>query len=687
MNRRVKYDRHGDNAEARHRAVLIALLLLAASPGSAQQAPKDLADRSLEDLMNVEVTSVSKTQQPLSRTAAAVYVITQEDIRRSGATRIPDLLRMVPGLDVGEINGSTWAISARGFSGEYSNKLLVLLDGRIVYTPNFAGVYWDTLDVPLEDIDRIEVIRGPGGSIWGANAVNGVISIFTKKASDTQGGLVVAGGGNIDGGFGTTQWGGKIGNHTDYRVFMKYFNQNPLLDLTGQNGYDGWHVLRGGFRTDSQLTDRDSLTVIGSLYDGREDEKGYVLPSITSPSYVPVPEAIDLNGGFVQARWDHTYSPRADSGLQVSYWRYSHDDPSEPEKRDTLNIDYQDHLLLGSRHDLIWGLGYEFTADRFIGSLTVGFNPPSRTLQVFNTFLQDSFTLVPDRLQVTAGLKVEHNDYTGFEWMPSGSVAWMPDTRQTVWASVSRAMRTPSRNDTNLIVNIGSTDVDGTLTLTRFLGNSKFQDERLIAFEAGYRSMMSKSFSLDASIYLNKYDNAQTTEPSASSFEPTPPPPHEVDTLTYENLMFGETHGIEADAKWQVTHRWTLRAGYALELLHMHTSTRSEDTLTPLFVEHGVPRHSAQLRSHVSLARAWEWDSAAYFVDRLSNQGILGTAAIPAYTRIDTMLTWRPLERLSISGVGQNLQEDHHLEYEDFFSSMQSGEVRRSAYAKVTWQF
>ena len=253
---------------------------------NAQQNPPDLTSKSIEDLMNIEVTSASKKEQKLSRVAAAIYVITQEDIRRSGATNIEDLLRIVPGVDVAEINGSTWAIGARGFNEQLSNKLLVLVDGRIVYTEAFGGVYWDTVDLPLEDIDRIEVIRGPGGSIWGANAVNGVISIFTKRAADTRNGFLEATGGNIIQGAGTAEYGDKIGKETDFRVFAKYFNNGPIDDLTGQNGEDGWHMLRGGIRTDSKLTPEDTLTVEGNLYNEREGELAYFLPSQIGRAHV-----------------------------------------------------------------------------------------------------------------------------------------------------------------------------------------------------------------------------------------------------------------------------------------------------------------------------------------------------------------------------------------------------------------
>jgi iron complex outermembrane recepter protein len=666
----------------------LAILAFAALPAWPQQKLGDLTEQSLEDLMNIQVTSVSKTEQPLSRTAAAVFVITKNDIAHSGATNIPDLLGMVPGLEIAQINGSTWAVSARGFNEQFSNKLLVMIDGRIVYTPNFAGVYWDTLDLPLEDIERIEVIRGPGGSIWGANAVNGVISIFTKRAVDTRGALFTFGGGNVDQESGTLQYGGHFGKETDYRVFTSYFNQSPQLDLTGQNGADGWHMLRGGFRTDSQLAAEDSLTIQGNLYGGREGEMGFVLPSITSPNYVPLPVQIDLGGGFFQSTWNHTYSDRSDSSLQLAFTRYTRDDPEEPETRDTLNLDYQFHLLWGSRQNVVWGLGYSYTTDRFRGSLTVSFDPPGRALQTFNSFVQDEIALVPHHLYLTVGTKLEHNDYTGFELMPSASVAWTPNDHQTLWASVSHALRAPSRNDTNLIVNVGGSFAsDGTLTLTRFLGNPHFQDEHLIAYELGYRQMATDRLSVDISSYYNDYDDLQTVEPGASFPEQTPAPPHEVATLTYQNLMRGETHGVEISANWKATHRWTLSPGYALELIHMRTFPASLDTTSALFVEHAAPRHSAQLRSRFDLSHGWQWDTAIYFVDRLTHQGITFDQVVPAYTRVDTSLTWKPREHWSISMVGQNLAKDHHLEFEDFFGSMQSGQIKRSAYAKFTWRF
>ena len=282
------------------------ILCALALPTWPQEKSTDLAAVSLEDLMNMKVISVSKTEQTLARTASAVFVITQEDIRRSGALNIPDLLRMVPGVNVAQINGNNWAVSIRGFNKRFSTGVLVLVDGRSVYTSSFAGVFWDVLDLPLEDVERIEVIRGPGGSVWGANAVNGIINIITKKASDTPGSMVVTGGGNIQQGFGTVQYGGHLGGSTHYRAFTKYFNNADFPDASGQDGGDGWHSLRGGFRADSTLTPTDTLMVQGDLYSVRESSPTVILPSITSPALVPINFPFNLTGGFVQGVWQHS---------------------------------------------------------------------------------------------------------------------------------------------------------------------------------------------------------------------------------------------------------------------------------------------------------------------------------------------------------------------------------------------
>jgi iron complex outermembrane receptor protein len=373
--------------------------------------------------MNTKVTSVSKKEQKMSQVAAAIFVISQEDISRSGATNIPDLLRMVPGLDVAQIDANTWAISARGFNHQFSDTLLVLIDGRAVYSPLFAGVNWDTQDVPLEDIARIEVIRGPGATIWGSNAVNGVINIITKKASDTPGGLLTAAGGTHEEESGTAQYGGKIKRSTSYRVFAKYFNDGQFPDLAGQAGDDAWHLLHGGFRVDQTIAEKDSLTVQGDTYTGSEWASIAHIESITPPDNENVDRLAELSGGNVLSRWTHIFSGRSDTTLQFYFDRYTRSGPEVREARHTFDLDFQHHLVLGTRQDLIWGAGYRRSSDQTEGTIDEAFLPPDLTFQLFSSFVQDEITLKPNRLILTMGTKLEHNDFSGFEIQPSARVA------------------------------------------------------------------------------------------------------------------------------------------------------------------------------------------------------------------------------------------------------------------------
>lgn len=651
------------------------------SQKASQSSPSDLTQVSIENLMNMEVTSASKKEQKLSRVASAIFVVSQEDIRRSGATNIPDLLRIVPGLNVAQIDASVWAISARGFNGEFSNKLLVMLDGRSVYLPTFSGVFWDVLDVPLEDIERIEVIRGPGGTTWGANAVNGVIDIITKKASQTRGGMVVAGGGNLNQGFGTVQYGGGLGKNTDYRIFTKYLNEYHHPDPSGQKGGDGWHALRGGFRTDSKPSTRDDLTLQGDLYSTRVGSISGLLESVASPITQFTFTESNVAGGYIQGDWYHRYSERSDTTLQVSFDNYERNDALR-EKRNTANIDFEHHFALGTRQDLVWGLGYRYSSSTTNGNLTISLDPADLDTQLFSAFVQDEIALIPEKLSLTAGTKLEHNYYTGFGVMPSARVAWNLKEDQMVWAAVSRAIRTPSSLDTAARFNTGGfVPPGGAPVLIRITGNPAFQDERLIAYEAGYRAKVFDRLTMDFAAYYNSYGHLETTEPFPPLFESTPLPPHVVLPLVQSNLMHGETHGIEISANWKVSGRWTLAPGYAFEQIHLHLDPTSQDSQSIANGQGSSPRHWARLDSHVNLARSLAWDASANFVGRLPAQNL------SSYTRLDTQLTWRPGENFSFSMVGQNLVKDRHLEFLNLQGSALSSMTKRNAYAKLTWQF
>jgi iron complex outermembrane receptor protein len=607
------------------RATRWILAVLCLSPGAPaigqQQKPHDLASQSLEELMNVEVTSVSKKKQKLSRTAAAVFVVSQEDIQRSGATNIPDLLRMVPGMEVAPMNGNTWAVSARGLNGQFSNELLVLVDGRNAYTPTFGGVFWDTLAMSLDNIERIEVIRGPGGSIWGENAVNGVVNIIQKKAEETRGGKVTASEGNDGQVSGTVQYGGTLGKNTDYRVYSKYFHQGDMSGVGGGEGGGGWHMLRGGFRTDTTLSEKDVLTFQGKTYTGREGDPATTLPSITSTARVYTDLFVNLSGGFLQSIWAHTYSERSDSTLMVSYGGYERSDLLG-NKRKTLNIDFHHHLAWGSRHELVWGLGYRLTAENSDGTIEVSLIPPGQTTNVISGFVQDEIALILDRFYFTVGTKLEHNTYSGFAPLPSARAVYEFNGRRMVWAGVSHAVRIPAETDVDLRLNVvGVSGPDGTPAVISVLGNPHSKDEGVIAYEAGYRAEVGQRVSVDLAAYYNTYNNQDSTEPAAPFFEATPLPAHLVLPSISQNLIDGETHGAEIVTKWKVSKRCTLIPSYDLERIHMHSRPPSEDTTTAPDTNGSDPHQHARVGSQVGLPHRVTWDTAARFTDRLPAQG------------------------------------------------------------------
>lgn len=620
----------------------------------------------------------------MSQAAGAIFVITQDDISRSGAANIPDLLRMVPGMDVSQINANSWAISARGFNDQFSNKLLVLIDGRTVYTPLIGGVNWDTQDVPLEDIDRIEVIRGPGATIWGANAVNGVINIVTKRAADTLGGLVTANGGTEGQAQGTAQFGGAIRGNTNYRIFADYLNHDSLPGLGGDAGEDAWHLLHGGFRADTNISPKDSLTLQGDLYTGREGAPIIHIFSVDPPVMGGLDTLTGLSGGNILGRWNHTFSSRSDTTFQFYFDNYTRTNPQVSENRHTIDFDFNQHLAWGSRQDLIWGAGYRRTSDRTVGSIDGAFFPPNTNLQLLTFFVQDTITLLTDRVFLTAGTKVEDSYFTGYGIEPSVRLAWTPFNRLTFWSAVSRAERTPDRRDTGLKAGLAVfTDPAGSGTPVEVIlfGNPQFLSEHVLAYEAGFRAQPYARLSVDVSTFFNRYDHLESLEAGPEFFEPSPAPARFVMPITFENLMYGSTEGGELSANLKLTDRWTLSPGYAFLEMHLHTKPASLDTMSVEDFQGSSPQHQAQLRSHVDLSHGLSWDASMYIVSELPNQ------SVTAYTRIDTQLKWKLAERADISLVGQNLLHNDHLESMDDLTLVNSSLIKRSAYAKFTWRF
>lgn len=658
----------------------LAAAVLTTIPAWSQETPKDLGNKSIEDLMNIEVSSVSKKEQKLSRIASAIFVITQDDIRRSGATNIPDLLRMVPGLDVAQINGSTWEISSRGFNDEFANKLLVLIDGRTVYSPLFSGVFWDVQQVPLEIIDRIEVIRGPGAAVWGANAVNGVINITTKKAVDTQGGLISGGGGTHEQGFGTALFGGKLGSNTYYRASMNAFDQNHFIGLAGQSSQDDWDMYRTGFRVDSKLGAKDSITVEGDAYKGSEGE---IVPAVTS-FQPPQPQILDLRqevGGWdILTRWDRAISPNSQTTLQVYFDRTNRGDITNGEGRDTFDLDFQHHIAWGGRQDFVWGLGYRSTSDDIRGSTKVSFNPPIETDQLFSSFVQDEIAIIPRSLYFTIGARLEHNHFSGFGLQPNASLAWVVNDKNMLWVSLSRALRTPARATEVRFNQAVLPGPNGLPIVVSDFGEGT-KNENLLAQEIGYRTQLSEDLSLDLTAFYNSYTDLASAEVGTRFLELNPAPIHLVLPIDGANLLHGESHGAEMALNWKPASRWTLSPGYSYLQLHVYRDPTSKDATSIESLEGSSPREQAQLRSNLELTPRWKWDASVYFVGRLP------ALQVPSYTRLDTGLTWNLAEKMSLSVVGQNLLHDHHLESNAPDQIVVSSLVKRSAYAKFTLQF
>jgi iron complex outermembrane receptor protein len=627
---------------------------------------------SLEDLMNLEVTSVSKRAQKLSRAPAAITVLSGEDIRRAGHESIPEALRMVPGMHVARMGTHKWAITARGFNGqngEFANKLLVLIDGRSVYTPSHSGVYWDLQDVLIEDVERIEVIRGPGGTLWGANAVNGVINVITKSASDTQGLLLSGGSGNYDRFRGTARFGGRVGEKGAYRVYSKGFHGEAYPSPGPRSdGGDGWQQGRAGFRFDWQPTAADSLTVLGELFRADLDNRT-TLGGFDSGTY-------DSWGGHLLANWSRQLSERSSIRLQAYYDGMDRKDPLANDRRQTGDIELQHDYLFGERHQLAWGLNYRVTWDRIEGNF-MDFGNPREINDTKSFFVQDQVALVHDHLYLTLGSKFELNDFTGFEVQPSARLAWSPNEHHTLWGAISRAVRTPSRAEDDMRLRLPLNFISA----FEVAGSNDFASEELLAYEVGYRSSLRSNLTLDATAFYFDYDELLTLEMKPLYVSP----PYFVQPLQFENRMNGHSYGAELEASWQVLPRWRLGAGYGWFNLSLSRDPRSTDTFGgPL--EHSSPTHQVFVRSLLDLPRHFELDTMLYYVENLSGKVDGAGDPIGSYVRADVRVGWRPTEGLEVSLVGQNLLQNRH---EEFGPALLTGgvSVPRSFFAKLTWRY
>jgi iron complex outermembrane recepter protein len=657
------------------KAITVLLAGALASAGPANEGNEGRLKRlSLEQLGNIEVTIVSKQPVRVSRTPAAVYVLTQDDIRQSGVTSFPEILRLVPGVEVARIDSVKWSVGVRGFGSRLSRKVLVLIDGRSVYSPLFAGVYWEVQNTLLEDIERIEVIRGPGGTIWGSNSMNGVINIVTRNARETHGMLLSAGGGNVDQGvLGFRQGGG--GKHFDYRVYGKAFTRGPQFHPDDRQ-FDDTRMGQGGFRTDSELSVRDTLTVQGDFYTGLAGT-ATSYARISPPGRVVLRGNAEFSGGNALGRWRRALGAGSDLQIQVSVDRTRREDLTFHETRKTFDVDLLHSVPLPKGHALLWGLGARLSAGRFPAVVPENaFQPDRHTAKLYSAFIQDEIPLVEDRLSLTIGSKFVHSDYSGFDVAPSVRLLWTPATQHTVWASVTRAVRTPS--EVEEIYRPVSFVSANPLTYAIVSGDERFRAETLLGYEAGFRTLLHSKFYLDLAAFYNKYDELLSVE-AGTPFEATSPTPaHRVIPYSFRNELFGATSGFEIAPTWKPVKPWRLAGSYSY--LHMDLDRRpgSVDANSVRSAVGASPRHQIVFQSFLDLPRRFEFSQTYRHVSGLPSQGVAG------YHTGDLRFGWRPIPLIEFSVAGQNLLQPHHPEFGGNPGGLVG--IKRSVYASITWR-
>src|SRR5882672_3738059 len=629
--------------------IVAALMLVVALPraGWPQNKPQDLSELSLEELAAIETTTSTRTPTERSKVPAAVYVITREDIRRSGATSIPDALRLAPGVQVARIDANKWAIGLRGFGSRLSRAMLVMIDGRAVYTPLFAGTYWEAQDTLLEDIDRIEVVLGPGGTLWGANAVNGIINIITKTAQESQGTFVAADGGSEERGAVRARYGGKSGERGFYRAYGKFFDRDPFFHADGSN-FDGWHMGQVGLRADWTVHRDKTVTLQGDAYNAASGQRSS-LTTLTPPFINVIQQDAKLSGGNILGRWGGPVG-KSDLRVQTFYDHTNRHEPTFQEKRDTVDIDFQHDLPL-TRHELLWGAGYRVSSGDFHAAPTLRFVPNRRTDQLVTWFVQEDIEAIPNRVHFIAGSKFEHNGYSGFEAQPSGRVLWTLTTRQALSGSVTRAVRTPSRVEHDLealsLVNLAP------LTFSQFATNKSFRSERLFAYETQYRIQPARALSLSLSAFFNMHDDLLSVETGTPFFENTPAPPHIAIPVVLGNGLHGESYGLESESIVDLFGWWRLTGTYSYVRIDLAPDVGSRDVTTAPSTEGSSPRHQVFVHSSMNLPAGFELDWMFRAISELPAPG----QRISGYTTSDVRLGWPLSKQVSLSVVGQNLHQ------------------------------
>jgi iron complex outermembrane receptor protein len=639
---------------------------------AADRGASALKKLTLEELSQLEVSVTSKELSPAFRMPAAIYVLTAEDIRRSGATSIPEVLRLMPGVQTAQMDSGKWAIGVRGFQGRLSRAVLVLIDGRSVYTPLFAGVYWEQQHVMLEDVERIELVRGPGATIWGANAVNGVINIITKSAKETRGMLATASGGNVNQG----RLGWRYGWGTDKlsaRVYGQGLTRGPQLHTDNRN-FDDWRMGQVGFRLDWAKSDRDTFTLQGDAYGTVSGQK--LVVSEFNPAIAPAIEDNGFyNGQNLIGVWKRKFAAGSDIQVSAYFDRTNRTDLNYHEIRNTFDFDFLHHIPRG-RHAVTWGAGARTSPSEFIQTrATVNFLPHKETYNIFSGFLQDEINVLPDRFSLTVGSKFEHNSYSGFEYQPTARVSYTPNSRNTIWGAVSRAVRTPSRVEEDF--RYSALIVPATSLYVRLIGDGQFTPEQLIGYEFGYRTYMKKTGFISIAAFHNRYDDLLSVESLPTTPETNPPPARLVLPLNLRNGVKAVTSGVELATLWDIRKWWRVRGSYSFVGIDARNKRISNDASTVRQLEGDSPAHKAIVQSEFNLPKGFEIDLTWRAVSRILNQQVPGYST--GYARIGRRIT----SGLDLSLVGQDLLQPSHVEYGG--NPGPQVRIRRSAYLKLTW--
>ncbi len=656
----------------------LALFFVSLAPQLATASNVDILDLDLSSLMEIQVTSAGRKAQNINDVPAAIYVIDQDDIRNSGVTSIPEALRMVPGLQVARISSSKWAITSRGFSGTFANKLLVQIDGRSVYTPSYSGVYWDTQNLLLDDVDRIEVIRGPGATLWGSNAVNGIINIITRQASDTLGGLVSVGSGNHEKLMASGRYGVQFGSDTYGRFYVHRHEQNSYQFLSNKSdAQDDWKATSGGFRFDGDLGMDDAWTFQGDYYKNDTNQRIDTYWVWPDPRPHSVDDPFEPEGFNLLGRWTHKTSETSSWSLQSYYDDNRRHEVCVKQRHKIFDLDFQHRFQPAAHHDLIWGLGYRMTRDNLEDTTQMEVSPEKDSYRIVSAFLQDEISLT-DRLQLTLGSKFEHNDFSEFEIQPSLRLLWKPLEQHSVWMAVARTVRTPSRFEDAAQVTVKIIDdptIPGGVLPVYAIKNENMDPEELIAYEAGYRFAARNNLSFDMSVFYNDYDKLRTFRTVGTN-------------LQFYNGMKGYTYGLELTNKWSPASWFTSDFSYSYIKLNLETAS-SVDPQFARLAEHSSPRHQFSLRTNFRLAHNLHLNLWGRYVDGVS-QALPSTLApdlsVDEYFDCDANIIWNIGENLELMVAGQNLLDSHKLEFiqENFISPI---EIGRSFYAKLTWKF